>query len=29
MAVALNAAAFEKPHWLLLAKGFNWSQLDT
>ena len=29
MASPINAAAFDKPHWVLLAKGFNWSQLDT
>jgi hypothetical protein len=28
MASPVNAAAFEKPHWVLLAKGYNWSQLD-
>ena len=29
MALPANAMAFEKPHWLLLAKGFNWDQLNT
>ena len=28
MAEPINAAAFDKPHWILLAKGFNWSQLE-
>jgi hypothetical protein len=29
MSEPVNAAAFHKPHWLLVAKGFGWSQLDT
>lgn len=29
MAKAVNAAAFEKPHWELIAKGFSWGELDT
>jgi hypothetical protein len=26
---ALNDAAFSKPHWNLVAKGFAWGELDT
>ena len=29
MTAPVNAAAFEKPHWALIAKGWNWPQLDT
>lgn len=29
MAAPVNAAAFEKPHWLLIAQGWGWGQLDT
>jgi hypothetical protein len=28
MATPVNAAAFDQPHWVLIAKGFNWSQLN-
>ena len=29
MTAPLNAASFQKPHWVLVAKGYNWSQLGT
>ncbi|WP_458098545.1 hypothetical protein [Roseomonas sp. WA12] len=29
MAKALNAAAFDKPHWGLVARGWGWSEHDT
>ncbi len=29
MTTPVNAAAFSKPHWILVAKGFHWNQLDT
>jgi hypothetical protein len=28
MATPVNAEAFEKPHWRLVAEGFNWQELD-
>ena len=28
MARPVNAEAFDKPHWLLVAKGFNWQELN-
>ena len=28
MATPVNAGAFDKPHWLLVAKGFNWKELN-
>ena len=29
MSEALNEAAFGKPHWVLIAKGYNWGELNT
>ena len=29
VALHANASAFETPHWLLLAKGFNWGESNT